>query len=182
MKVADKEEMLKVLDEFGNYTGKMEKRSIIHNNELFHNEVALWIVDKENKKILLERRSPNKKIFPNRLGLCAGHIVEDETVEEALKKEAYEEIGINIDDYDVKKLMLIKRQDKNNYCFSHQFYIDSYIPIDKFNIQLEELTEVLYIDYEKLKKMAKNNDERVVFKWIYYKDIFAKLDKIIGVK
>lgn len=63
-KVADKEEMLKVVDENGNYTGKMEKRSIVHKDKLFHNEVALWIIDKGNKKVLLQRRSPNKKTKP----------------------------------------------------------------------------------------------------------------------
>ena len=64
-KVADKEELLKVLDDNGKYTEKLEKRSIVHNDKLFHNEVALWIIDKENKKVLLQRRSPNKKQNPN---------------------------------------------------------------------------------------------------------------------
>lgn len=122
-KVADKEELLKVVDENDNYTGNMEKRSIIHKEKLFHNEVALWIIDNENKKVLLQRRSPNKKQNPNKLALCAGHVVGDETIDEALRKEAQEEIGINIDNYDVKKLTTIKRTEPQNYCFSHHFYI-----------------------------------------------------------
>ena len=52
--VADKDnELLQVLDENGNPTGRFEKREIVHVNKLFHNEVALWIIDKENKKVLL---------------------------------------------------------------------------------------------------------------------------------
>lgn len=43
MKVADKEELLKVLDKNNKETGKLEKRSVVHNQKLFHNEVALWI-------------------------------------------------------------------------------------------------------------------------------------------
>ena len=42
--VSDKEdELLQVLDENGNPTGRFEKREIVHVNKLFHNEVALWI-------------------------------------------------------------------------------------------------------------------------------------------
>lgn len=60
-KVADKEELLKVVDENGNYTGKMEKRSIVHKDKLFHNEVALWIIDKENKKSLIAKEKSKQK-------------------------------------------------------------------------------------------------------------------------
>lgn len=95
-KVADKEELLRVLDEFGNYTGIKEKRSIVHKSKLFHNEVALWVIDKENKQVLLQRRSPYKQQSPNKLAICAGHVVDDETIEETLEKESLEEIGIDI--------------------------------------------------------------------------------------
>ena len=65
MLVADKnDELLEVLDENGNSTGKFEKREVVHENKLFHNEIALWIIDKQNKKVLLQRRSPNKKSNP----------------------------------------------------------------------------------------------------------------------
>ena len=54
--VADKDdELLRVLDENGNPTGRFEKREIVHVNKLFHNEVALWIIDKENKKGIKKR-------------------------------------------------------------------------------------------------------------------------------
>lgn len=178
---ADKDdELLHVLDENGNNTGRFEKREIVHKNRLFHNEVALWIIDSKNKKVLLQRRSPNKKQNPNKLALCAGHVLLDETIEDALKKEASEEIGIDIEKYDVQKLAIVKRTEPNNYCFSHHYYIDKYIPIEKFKIQEEELTEVLYVDYEKLKDMVKQGSDEVVFKWNdVYKKVFDLLDKII---
>ena len=37
LKIADKEELLKVLDENGNETGNYENRSLVHSNRLFHN-------------------------------------------------------------------------------------------------------------------------------------------------
>ena len=179
-KVADKEELLKVLDDNGKYTEKLEKRSIVHKDKLFHNEVALWIIDKENKKVLLQRRSPNKKQNPNKLALCAGHVVGEESIDEALRKEAQEEIGINIDYYDVKNLTTIKRTEPQNHCFSHHFYILEKIPLENFTIQKEELSEVLYMDYNQLKQLVMSNSDEVVFKWNEaYQKLFAILDKII---
>lgn len=179
--VADKDdELLRVLDENGNPTGRFEKREIVHVNKLFHNEVALWIIDKENKKVLLQRRSPNKKQNPNKLALCAGHVVGNETIDEALEKEANEELGLDIKNYDVKKLISIKRTVPRNHCFSHHYYICKTIPIETFTIQKEELSEVLYMDYEHLKQLVKQNSDEVVFKWEFYEPVFNKLDEVIN--
>lgn len=178
--IADKDnELLQVLDENGNPTGRFEKREIVHDNKLFHNEVALWIIDKQNKKVLLQRRSPNKKQNPNKLALCAGHVVDKETLDEALEKEAKEELGIDIKNYNVKKLMTIKRTSLRNYCFIHHYYISKAIPIENITLQKEELSEVLYMDYEHLKQLVKQNSDEVVFKWEFYEPVFDKLDEII---
>ncbi len=178
--VADNDsELLQVLTEDGKPTGRFEKREIVHVNKLFHNEVALWIIDKENKKVLLQRRSPNKKQNPNKLALCAGHVVGNETIDEALEKEANEELGLDIKNYDVKKLISIKRTVPRNHCFSHHYYICKTIPIETFTIQKEELSEVLYMDYEHLKQLVKQNSDEVVFKWEFYEPVFNKLDEVI---
>ena len=179
-KPADKEELLKVLDENGTPIGKFLNRSYVHDNNLFHNEVALWIIDKENKQVLLQRRSKNKKSNPNKLALCAGHVVENETIDEALKKEAFEEIGIDISNYQVHKLDIIKRVEPKNHNFSHHFYILERIPVTSMTIQKEELSEVLYVDYELVKNMTKTESDEIVFKWTQaYQRVFEKLDKII---
>ena len=178
--VADNDsELLQVLTEDGKPTVRFEKREIVHRNRLFHNEVALWIIDKENKKVLLQRRSPDKKQNPNKLALCAGHVAGSETIEEALAKEAKEELGLDINNYDVKKLITIKRTAPQNYCFSHYYYICKTIPIGSFIIQKEELSEVLYMDYEYLKQLVRQNSDEIVFKWEVYEPVFKKLDGIM---
>jgi len=181
MKVADKnDELLEIVDENGVSTGKFEKREIVHGNELFHNEIALWIIDKDNKQVLVQRRSKYKKQNPNKLALCAGHVVAGETILEALKKEASEEIGIDLKNYEVKEILRTKRQEKNNYCFSYHFAILKNIPIENFKIQEEELSEVFYMDYEKLKEMIKFSHPEVAIFWSNeVKLLFDELDKII---
>ena len=93
--IADKDDgLLKIIDSNGKTTGKYERRAIVHSHQLFHNEVALWIIDKENKKVLLQRRSPNKKQNPNKLALCAGHVVEKEnTLKTLYQAELSQQIG-----------------------------------------------------------------------------------------
>lgn len=181
MKIADKnDELLEIVDENGVSTGKFEKREIVHNNQLFHNEIALWIIDKENKQVLVQRRSKYKKQNPNKLALCAGHVVAGETILEALEKEAGEEIGININKFKVEEVLRTKRQEKNNYCFSYHFAILEKIAIEDFKIQEEELSDVFYIDYETLKEMIKNSHPEVA---IFWSDevalLFDELDKIL---
>ncbi len=177
--VADKEELLKIYDDEYNFLG-YEKRSEAHEKRLFHDEIALWIINKKDKTVLLQKRSARKKQNPNKYALCAGHVVEDETIEQALIKEAEEEIGVDLKAYEYKPLITIKRTEPQNYCFSHHFYILADIAIKDFKIQEEELSEVRYFEYEKLKELVKNNDESVVFKWneVYIK-VFNELDKII---
>ncbi len=177
-KLADKEELLLVLDENGNSTGKLEKRSVVHKNNLWHNEVAIWILDNEHKKVLLQRRSPNKKQNPNKLALCAGHVVGYDTIEDTLKTELKEELGLNIEEYEVKKLIVLRREMTDNFNFSHSFYIEKCIPISEITIQEEELSEVLYMDYDELKTRVQNADTEFVFKWETYKPIFDIFDKI----
>ncbi|MBR7172661.1 MAG: NUDIX domain-containing protein [Clostridia bacterium] len=181
MKVADKnDELLEIVDDNGNSTGKFEKRDIVHNSQLFHNEIALWVIDKEKKQVLVQRRSKLKKLHPNKIALCAGHVVAGETIVEALEKEAQEEIGINLKDFDVKEVLRIKRQEKNNFCFSYHFAILKYIPIEQFTIQEEELSEVFYMDYEELKQKIKISDSEMAIFWSdEVKLLFDELDKII---
>ena len=71
MKVADKEELLNIYDENHNYLGK-EKRSVVSEKHLFHDEIGLWVIDIENGRVLLQKRSANKLFNPNKWGLWLG--------------------------------------------------------------------------------------------------------------
>lgn len=179
-KISDKEEILRVLDSNGDFTGKYEKRSVTHDKNLYHNEAALWIIDKANKKILMQKRSPDKRIYPNCWGICAGHMIGDETPEESIHNELYEELGIDSKKLDIKLLKKIKFNDKNNYMFEHYYYTLTYVPIENITIQEEELSEVRYIDYDEVKNASLNNNPSFVpFKVEIATTIFNILDEIM---
>jgi 8-oxo-dGTP diphosphatase len=56
-----------------------------------HIACAIFVRD---RKILLARRAPHKTVYPNRWDVVGGHAETGETIEEALIREAHEEVGL----------------------------------------------------------------------------------------
>ncbi|MDE6142015.1 MAG: NUDIX hydrolase, partial [Bacilli bacterium] len=93
-------ELIEIVDEEGKPTGRILPREKIHNRNYLHNEVACFVIN-DNKEILLEKRSPNKRYSPNKYGLCAGHVIYGENLKSALIREIDEEIGIKVNENDL---------------------------------------------------------------------------------
>ena len=66
-------ELIKIVDKFGNFTGKIIDKEEAHDKNLLHNEVGIFIIN-NNKQVLLQKRSATKRFSPNKWGLCAGHV------------------------------------------------------------------------------------------------------------
>lgn len=49
-----------------------------------------------NGSVLLVRRSPEARVYPGAWGLFGGHVEERESLDEALRREAREELGIDL--------------------------------------------------------------------------------------
>ncbi len=162
--IFNNEEMILVLDENGNSTNKLEKRSVVHEKLLWHNEIALWILNPKDKTLLLQRRAANKKSNPNKLAPCAGHVTGYDSLEESVIREAQEEYGIDISKYKLNYMRTIRCKNPNNNCFSNHFYILADIPLTDFKIQEEELSEVLYISLEDLKNLVFSNSPEVAIR------------------
>lgn len=94
MKKYRREEWLPLVDEKGRITGKAP-RSLCHSgSKLLHPVVHLHIVD-ARKGIFLQKRSLKKDLLPGKWDTAVGgHIGAGESVEEALKRETFEELGI----------------------------------------------------------------------------------------
>ena len=90
----DTEEQLPVVDEQGKVIGKAA-RSVCHNgSKLLHPVVHLHVKNK-NRAIYLQKRPAFKQIQPGKWdSSVGGHIAFGEDVLTALKREAYEEIGL----------------------------------------------------------------------------------------
>jgi isopentenyldiphosphate isomerase len=88
------EEWVPLVDEQGKITGQAPRSQVHNGSKLLHPVVHLHVIN-HNKAILVQKRPMSKLIQPGKWDTAVGgHISAGETLEQALKKEAFEEIGL----------------------------------------------------------------------------------------
>lgn len=167
-------EFFDVLDEKGNYTNKTEERYICHRDGLYHKAVALFIINSKGQ-VLLQRRSPNKRMWPNMWDITAGgHVDAGEFGYKAVIREAKEELGIDLCNSDLTFIGCsvsnnIKGDIKNNH-FNEYYVTHKDIDLDTITLQSEEVAEVKWFNKEDIISRVKNNYEGITDKegcWEY---------------
>ena len=76
-------ELLDIADEYGNLTGEVMDREKVHDLNLLHWEVAVFIIN-DKKQVLLQKRAATKRFNPNKWGLCAGHVDSGESIDDVI--------------------------------------------------------------------------------------------------
>lgn len=92
--------------------------------ERFKMRVAVHLILREDNKILLLKRK-NTGFGDGNYSVVAGHLDGNETVKQAMKREAYEEAGILVEEKDLEivHVMHTKLEDESIYYF---IYCDKY--------------------------------------------------------
>ena len=106
-----------------------------------HIVVHAIILDKENR-VLITKRAPNLKIYPNLWSIPAGHIEENESFEDCLKREIKEELGVNITKI-VKSIQPYEGELDSRYWKVKLFIID--VDVDEINPN-KEIADYKWID------------------------------------
>ncbi|MDD4937667.1 MAG: NUDIX domain-containing protein [Candidatus Shapirobacteria bacterium] len=158
-------ELIKVLDENGQETGQILDKEIIHQKGLWHREVAVWIFNSKGE-ILVQRRAASKKMNPNQIGLCAGHVPENEDSITAMIREISEELGIEVNQKSLNFLITEKKERSFpnsliNRIFNKVYYLKIDKEITDFKIQEEELSEIFWINYLEFKEKIQNKDPEI---------------------
>lgn len=108
---------------------------------------ALWVIN-EKDEFLIAKRSKNKKHHPNVWGpSVAGSVEEGESYEENIKKEAKEEIGINLNGIIVGS----KERVSSSHEYFCQYFFTEISSETKFTLQESEVDEVKWISLKELK-------------------------------
>lgn len=134
------EEWVPLVDEQGKVTGQAP-RSQVHNNgsKLLHPVVHLHLIN-SNKAILLQKRPMSKQIQPGKWDTAVGgHISAGETLEQALKKEAYEEIGLV--DFSAKMQKVYKYESDIE---AELVYLFTTFDFRNFKVHSDEVDEVRF--------------------------------------
>jgi len=161
-------EKFDVLNEWGEFTGEVATRDECHKKGLWHRAVYAFIVNDKNE-ILLQRRSSNKKQWPNKWDVTiGGHVLMGEFGREALIRETKEELGIDIDDCDIKYLVgstsIDTHKDIVNKHFNECYIITKDIDLSKIKLQKEEVSEVRFFTIEEIMEMVHDNYKNITEK------------------
>ncbi len=136
------EELIDVLDENGNKTGKILTRKQIHEQGLWHRIVVVAVIDK-NGNILMQQRSKNRIKNPLKWDVsAAGHVSSGQTSIEAAVRETMEEIGIDVKEEELKYVITYKENVRVEENYKDRQIYDCYIiekeKIDISNIKIQE--------------------------------------------
>ena len=125
-------------------------------------EISVFILN-DYDQILLQKRSGNKKNYPNMWALCTGHVEKNEDVQDAAIRELKEELGIDVSIKELHSFANGKFDIINKNSSTYFFCIKCNLKEEKFIIQKEELSQVKWFDIIDVVSMIKNNDEIIVY-------------------
>ena len=133
MGIKDISEEIDVLTELGEFTGQRASLDECHSKGYWHRAVFCLIVNQDGD-ILLQRRSKDKKLWPNKWDVTiGGHINAGEFGRQALIRECKEELGIDITDDDIKFIVgTTYVYNKNGYINNH--YDECYLITKDVNV------------------------------------------------
>ncbi len=144
-------EMWDILDQSGKTTGKTVVRGLrrLGPNE-YHLVVHIWPYD-SNGRLLIQRRSQNRKLMPGEWAATGGSAVSGEESRVAAQRELAEELGIDLPKED---LVLAKRLKRKN-SFLDVWFVKVDVDIDSLQLQREEVSAVRWIGGNQLKYLVK---------------------------
>ncbi|OPJ62438.1 NUDIX hydrolase [Clostridium oryzae] len=152
-----KEEYIDVFDENFNLIG-CQPREEIHKNGYWHQTFHCWVIHKTDKMdyLVFQLRQDNKDNFPNCYDVTsAGHLQAGENPEDGVR-EIKEELGLEIDISDLKKIGVVKCENINGgYIdreFQHVYLYVSRKPIAEYKLEYSEVKGLIEIPLPEAKK------------------------------
>lgn len=176
-------ELIDVLDENGNYTGKVEERKVIHDKGLWHVHVGVWLMNQKGE-LLFQQRASQKKINAGKWSRTGGHVDSGETPLQAIQRETYEEVGVKIPIEKFKLLSTNKEECVSDLNVINRQFIYSYFAmvdykLEDYTMQKEEVSNLKYMTIEEMEEAYKNKDEKYTFiKWDRIDEIINNLKEI----
>lgn len=178
------DELVDILDENGNATGKTCLKSEAHANGWFHPTVHIWCYTPTGM-VVLQRRGANKDTHPLLWDVSvAGHVGAGESLEEAAVRETQEEIGLSINPSELKKIGCFKSVHQHSETlidkeFNHTFICEmqtSFFKLAKQDSEVEAL-DLFSLDHLKARVTSNHMDGFVPHDREYYETVIKAIEK-----
>ncbi|RVU55061.1 NUDIX hydrolase [Anaerosphaera multitolerans] len=158
-----------------NSKGKKKNKVIKKGQPLLEGEyhliVECWIRCGKNL-YLLQKRSANKKMFPNMWYCSAGGSVHaGEEPRDGLIREVKEELGLDISKDEIKLKRIIFEESSIFYIY----LVDSEVDLNSLKLQSEEVAEAKIASLEEIKELIR---EGKMIYLDYYDKFFKSVEKI----
>ena len=144
-----------ILDENGNLTGKTMHKGdkIVWQEGIYHPGADVWIINSENK-LLIQKRSPEKKFEPNVWAMTGGTVIYGEIPVETVAREANEELGIEIPQDQLK--LVTKFKTGNVWVMA--FILRNNYDITKMTFQEEEVSTAKWATIEEVDEIFESGN------------------------
>ena len=160
------EEWLDIVDEHGNPTGETISRKEAHRKGIAHRTSHVWIVRMRDDRlqILLQKRSDDKDSYPGCYDISsAGHIPAGADFIPSAIRELREELGVEAKPGDL--VYCGQRRIRFEEAFHGELFRDNqvsnvyllWLDREEFTIQREELSGVVWFDFDDCMRAVKNN-------------------------
>ena len=165
-------EVWDILDRHGVPTGKtVERRRVCLSKGEYHLVVHIWILGNDGR-VLIQRRSFSKPLMPGEWAAIGGSAVSGETAVAAARRELAEEMGIEVEEQDLK---LIKEMVRKNSILN-VFLVCRTTPVSELKLQTEEVSEAKWVHRNKLRQMIKSGEFHN-YGSTYFDAVFQAFDK-----
>ncbi len=165
-----------ILNADGEYIGKTALRGRFNLKPgEYHLVVHIWVVS-ANGKVLIQRRSEEKKLMPGEWAATGGAAISGEDSYTAASRELYEELGITSDEQTLKKLTRIKRRNS----LLDIWFLKTDKELNDLVLQQDEVAEVRWISLDDFKEMIKKGEFHNYGKE-YFEIVFKEIDDQLGV-
>ena len=157
-----------VYDKNGKWKRRVIRKGQRLRNSDYHLIVEGWIL-RDDGNFIIQRRSLSKKSFAG-MWYCSagGSCISGETSKEGMKREFFEELGIDIP---IEEIRLKRIVTGKNFIF-HIFLVRKDIDLEDLTLQKEEVMDVALATEEEIFQMI---DKKIFISLSYYKDFFDKI-------